>query len=168
MATGTVATRLVMQLDAMLTVDAPFAQGIRHMVENSAGGRRWTDGTASGQVSQVYLRRRAGLAAGDTDTYNLLAPGALLDVLGGTIDADELKAIMVVPTAGAIRIAATPANFIGIFEDADGKNKIPAGSSFAMDFGPTGLDVSSGSKFEITETTGAATADYDLILIVAE
>ena len=40
MATGTVAARLVMQLDAMLTVDAPFAQGIRQPAGAGCPARR--------------------------------------------------------------------------------------------------------------------------------
>ncbi len=150
---------------ANLTATSPHEGDVREDLENTTGGRRWTDGNASGQVNRVY-RKTGSLGAGATDSYNTLAAGALTDVYGQTIDLDELKGLVIVPLTGSIRLEAPAANFIGIFNDATDLLNVPAGG-LAFDFGAAGLDVTVNSKFDITETTGAATATYELWFIGA-
>ena len=89
-------------------------------------------------------------------------------MLGQTIDADELKSLVLKVTAGAIKLEAPAANFIGIFADASDVILLANGTTIAFDWGAAGLTLGANASFDITETTGAATASYELWLVVAQ
>lgn len=140
------------------------------LVENETGGRRWGNGGASGGIQKCYKRTRT-ITSGSTDNYNLLAAGSLSTPAGVAIDADEIKGLVLKVTSGAIRLEAPAADFLGIFADANGAIKMAATGGLrclALDFGPDGLSLGTSSKFDITEISGAASAVYELIIIVAE
>ena len=128
---------------------------------------RWTQGTGSGNVDRIYMRERSALGAGATDSYNLLAAGSLEDIHGQAIDADELKALYLIPTSGSIRLEAPAATILPIFNDATDVLNVP---SFGLMFnwGAAGLTIGTDGSFDVTETTGAATADYTLVFICAQ
>lgn len=157
--------RLRMVIEAI--PDSATADGaLEKVIENATNGRRWSQGTASGQVDRVYYVE-GSLASGASDSYDLLAAGSLTDILGQAIDADELKGLIVIPVTGAIRVNATASNAIGLFDHASDLINVPGGG-LAFDWGAAGLDVTTNSKFEITESTSAATATYKLAVIVAQ
>lgn len=152
---------LLMQMVADLAPTTPHAGAVLERIRNNANatdGSRWTQGTGSGQVDQLYVVQ-GSLGAGATNSYNTLAAGALEDIYGAAVDLDELKGMILVPLSGAIRLEAPAANFIGLFDDASDLLNVPAGG-MALDWGAAGLDVTTNSKFDITEDTGAATATY--------
>ncbi len=134
-------------------------------VENVAGGERWTHGAGSGQIGKAY-RKSGTLGVSATDAFNLLAAGALTDVYGQTIDADELKAIVVRCVTGSIRFLATAGTPLGCFGAAGDYLTLAAGHTLGLSFGATGLDVTTNSLFSITD--GGAGSTYELELIVAE
>ena len=157
---------LRMHLEAEGTPDTDLSGILRRVLENATGGRRWTNGTGSGQISTIYVREKSALGAGATDSYDLLAAGALTDIHGQTIDLDELKGFMLLPTSGSIRIDAPAANAIDIFDDPSDLLNVP-GDGLMMSWGAAGLDVTTNSKFDITESSGGATADYTLVFFGA-
>ena len=163
----TLSAMLHIDAKASVTATSPHAGDVREDLENATGGTRWTQGTGSGQVGKVY-RKTGSLIAGGTDSYNLLAAGALEDVYGQSIDADELKGLVIKVTSGAIKIDAPAANFLPIFADASDVIKLQNGCTIAFDWGAAGLSLGSDAKFDIVESTGAATATYELWLVVAE
>ena len=74
-------------------------------------------------------------------------------------------------TSGQVQIAAPAANFLTIFSDASdviNMNAVAGLRAIALDFGPDGLDVSVNSKFDVIETSGAATATYEIEFVGAE
>lgn len=145
----------------------PGATGtVRLDVANTTGGRRWTDGQASGQVDRVYRRVRS-LTASQTHSYNLLAAGGLTDALGQAIDADELKGLVLRCTSGSIALEAPAAAFLPVFADATDLVKLSEGQTLAFDFGAAGLDVTSAASFDIVEQA-ASTAAYELWLVLAQ
>lgn len=155
---------------ADLVPSSPHAGVINDTLENATGGRRWTNGTSSGNANTVYYRDRDALGAGATDSYNFLAAGALTDVFGATVDLDELKVLVVVCDSGQIAIEAPAANFLGIFSDAtDLINMKASGGAncVAFDFGAAGLDVTANASIDIIEKSGATTADYRILAIGA-
>lgn len=154
-----VSLRIIAQAD--LTPSSPITGAILARLENATGGRYWTQGTSTGNASQCYLAD-VTLTSGQTNNYNTLAAGALVDTGGATVDLDELKGLIVVCNTGAIKIDAPAANFIGIFADATDKIRIGAGQCVAFDFGPGGLDVTTNSKWDIVETASAA-ATYSIM-----
>ena len=158
---------LHIEAKATLTATTPHTGDVREDLENASGGTRWTQGTASGQVGKVY-RKNGSLSAGATDSFNLLAAGALEDVYGQTIDADELKGLVIKVTSGAVTLNAPAADFLPIFADASDLIKLQNGTTMAFDWGAGGLSLGTSAKFDLTETTGAATATYELWLVVAE
>ena len=128
---------------------------------------RWTQGTGSSQVDRAYKRVRT-IGIGATDSYNLLAAGSLEDIIGQAIDADEAKALVVLCTDGEIKVTGAAANGLGCFTAASEGNALSEGQFVAIGLGKAGLDVTVNSKFDITETSGTATAAYTLGLIVAQ
>jgi len=167
---ATVAARLLILAEGEANptpTDDPGAGGSVSLdLNNSPGGTRWTDGQASGEVDRVYRRVRT-MTSGETQSYDLLAAGGLTDVLGRTIDADELKGLVLKCTSGSIALEAPASAFLPIFSDASDLILLAAGQTLAMDFGAAGLDVTSGSKFDIIEKA-ASTAAYELWLCVAQ
>lgn len=143
----------------------------RLSLNNGTDGARLVNGTGSGQANQPYMRDRGGvdadLLAGATDSYNVLAAGALVDMYGTAIDLDEVKALMVVCDLGAIKVVGGAANPLGCFTGAGEGFKLASGQSCLLDLGATGLTVGASGTFEITETTTANPAQYRLILVGA-
>lgn len=146
---------------APATVSGPggSSQAVAQNLRNAVRGESWTYGAGSGQVNQVFLDE-VTVSSGATDNYNVLAAGAHLDVFGNTIDLDELKGLVIVPTSGSIRLEAPAANFLDIFDDASDLLDLVSSSVFCMAWGAGGIDVTTNSKFDITETTSAASATY--------
>jgi hypothetical protein len=136
-------------------------------VQNETGGHVFSEGSGSGQINRVYYRKRSGLGASSTDSYNFLAAGSLLDLLKQTVDLDKLKILAVKCTAGAIRLDAPAANAIGIFSDPSDVIRLMTGQMVVFDFGDGGLDVTTNASLDIVETSGGATADYTIIAVGA-
>lgn len=164
---STLSARLMVKATADLQPDAPYSQAIGHVLENATGGRGWKQGTGSGQVDRVY-QVSGSLSSGATDSYDLLAAGGLTDVLNQAIDADELKALVLKCETGTIEMTGDPTNPIGIFKAGGDGINLAAGSSVAFDMGAAGMDVTTDSKFDITEATSAGPATYSLWLICAQ
>ena len=162
----TLSARLQITAHADLTPDAPHSQTIGHAVENATGGRGWRQGTGSGEVDRVYLETNT-LPADGAKSYNLANGGGLLDVLGQSIDADELKGWVIKCTDGEIAIHGHASASLPFFEDQNHGVKLWAGQTLAVDFGAAGLDVTTGKHFEISERASAP-ATYTLWLIVAQ
>ena len=164
---STAEAAIIVQLLSSMTPDT--ATGItgkqRGNVEQSD---RFTQGIASGNVDRCYKRIRSGRGAGATDNYDLIAAGSLEDLIGQAIDADELKGIVVLCTDGELKVTGAAANQLGCFTAASEGIKLAEGQWVALGLGAGGLDVSTNSKFDITETGGATPADYDLGFIVAQ
>jgi hypothetical protein len=167
--------RMNLRLVAEETLDpttAPYASGASTL--NSPGTysvRNWSDGQASGQIDAVYRRVQSSLASSTTDTYDVLAAGGLQTPSGSVIDLDELKGLVIKCTAGEVKLVATAANGLGCFTAASEGLQLKAAGGLravALDFGPDGLDVTTASQFAITETSGAASAGYELSFIGAE
>lgn len=162
--------RLLAEEALDVTVDPGSDGTLPVEVTIGSGGARWANGGASGQVGACYKRLRTVGISG-TDSYDLLAAGALKTPAGATIDADELKGLVLKVTSGACKLQAPAASGLGIFTAASQGLQLSATGglrSVALYFGPDGLDVTTNSKFDIVESSGAATATYELILIVAE
>jgi hypothetical protein len=164
---STLSARLHIEARADLTPAAPYAQSVGHTLENETGGAGWRNGTGSGQVDRVYMVS-GSLSSGATDAYNLLAAGALTDVLGQAIDADELKGIVLKCDTGSIEMTAAASNGIGLFKAASDGINIPTGATVAWSLGAGGLDVTTDASFNVTEATSGAAATYTLWLIVAQ
>jgi hypothetical protein len=164
---STVSARFHIVGRADLQPASPFSQSIGHTLENVTGGEGWRNGTASGQVDRVYMVS-GSLGSGATDAYDLLAAGSLTDALGQAIDADELKALILRCDTGAIEMTANATNGIGLFKAASDGINLGAGNTAGFSFGAAGLDVTTDSKFNITEATSGAAATYTLWLIVAQ
>ncbi|MBC8425132.1 hypothetical protein H8E07_13495 [bacterium] len=156
-------------LSSALTIDHQLA-----LDPNSVTGRtgpiggenkqvdRWANGITSGSADRGYKRVRVGLGAAATDSYNTLAAGGLLDLDNQAIDLDEIKGFSLRCTDGAIKLVASAGTPLGLFLAAGDGIAMTAGDAFAFSWGAGGLDVTVNSLFEITETSGATTADYTL------
>lgn len=164
---STLSARLHIKAAADLLPAAPHTKPVGHSIENAAGGQGWRNGQASGQVDRVLLAN-GSLSSGGTTAYDLLAAGSLTDVLGQAIDADELKGIVIKCLTGNIEVTGDATNPIGFFKAGSDGINIPTGATFAMDFGDAGLDVTTDSKFSVTESTSAAAATYQIWLVVAQ
>ena len=164
---STVSARLHIVGRADLQPAAPFSQSIGHKLENATGGEGWRNGTASGQVDRVYMVS-GSLSSGATDAYNLLAAGSLTDALGQAIDADELKALILRCDTGTIEMSGDATNPIGIFKAGSDGINLTTGATVGFSYGAAGLDVTTDSKFNVTEATSGAAATYTLWLIVAQ
>jgi len=158
---------LRMLLDVEGIPASPLEGVLRKALENATGGRRWTQGTGSGEIDRIYIRERSALGAAATDNYDLLGAGGLNDIHGQAIDADELKAIFLLPTDGSILFEAPAANYITLFSAATDATEVPS-DGMLLSWGADGLDVTVNSKFDITEVSGAVTADYLLAFICAQ
>jgi len=164
---STVSARFHIVGRADLQPASPFSQSIGHTLENVTGGEGWRNGTASGQVDRVYMVE-GSLSSGATDAYDLLAAGSLTDALGQAIDADELKALILRCDTGMIEMTANATNGIGIFKAASDGINLTTGATVGFSYGAAGLDVTTDSKFNVTEATSGAAATYTLWLIVAQ
>ena len=132
-------------------------------LENVVNGRRWANGTGSAQVDTTYVDAARVLGIGATQSYNFLAAGSLVDIDGNTVDLDELKALAIVVSSGAVIVNAPAANFLGIFTDAT--DLINVSTALYFDFGAGGLDVTTNSKIDVTG--GAAGGTYTLVAVGA-
>jgi len=122
---------------------------------------RWRNGAGSGLANRVYKRIRT-IGSGATDSYNILAAGSLVDILNQAIDLDELSGITLRCTSGSINFVASAGTPIGLFLAAGDGLPMVAGDVFAYSWGAAGLDVTTNSLFEITETTGTGSSAYVL------
>ncbi|MCP4733037.1 MAG: hypothetical protein GY873_02485 [Bosea sp.] len=142
---------------------SPFTGGpAMHKLENTTGGSRWAQGTASGQIDRVYMVS-GDMIADATDSYDVKAAGSLTDVYGQAIDLDELKGLVLKCLTGTIVFLSPGANNLGCFLAAADGIQLTAGQTLAIDFGAAGLDVTTDSKFDIDEPTSAV-ATYTLLL----
>lgn len=164
---------LLIECTAEEILDATAGDGVsgamRGSVVNNTGGRRWTNGTGNGKIGKYY-KAVLGFTSTETKNYDLLAAGSLTTPDGETIDADELKFMVIKCTSGQFQLAAPASAFLTIFSDASDVLNLKASGGLrclAMDFGPDGLDVTSSSKFDLIET-GSSTAAGEIIFGVAE
>lgn len=161
---STLSARIVINALADLQPASPFSQSLGHTVEHASG---WKNGIASGQVDRVYMVS-GSVGSGASDTYDILAAGSLTDALGQAIDADELKGFVLRCDTGTIECTAAATNPLPIFKAASDGFNLTAGSVAAFSYGAAGIDVTTDSKFAVTEATSAAAATYTLWLIVAQ
>jgi len=147
--------RLTIDLQAEARPDTPRAGRVQGNLHNGSKGRAWTNGTSSGEIGQVY-RARHTIAAGVTVSFDTLAAGGLLDILDDAVDLDELKWLYIKVTSGSVRFGASDSNFLDFFETDDARVHIFAGQAICIDFGAAGLDVTTNSKFDITDIAGGA------------
>lgn len=162
----TLSARLRIEARADLEPDAPHSQTIGHELQNAPGGRGWREGIGQGQVDRVYLEQNT-LSSSASKVYDLSAAGALEDVFGQAIDADELKGLCVKCTAGQITFDGWASGSIPFFEDNNHGVVLSAGQTLGVDFGADGLDVTTDSNFRVTET-GSTSSTYLLWFIVAQ
>ena len=163
---STLAARLVIQALADLEPDAPHSQTIGHAVENAPGGRAWRQGTARGEVDRVFLEANT-LSSGDSKTYDLKLAGGLKDVLGQTIDADELKGLAIKCAVGQVTVDGSASGTVPFFETNNHGVVLSAGHTMAVDFGSVGLDVTTAATLRVTETASTSSS-YTIWLIVAQ
>ncbi len=128
--------------------------------------QRTTNGQGSGQADRAYFASRT-LSASATHTYNVLAAGSLTDLLGQSIDLDEIKGLCVECLTGAIKVVGGALNALGAFTGAGDGLLLTAGQSMAVGFGGAGLAVGSNGTFEVTETSGSAGATYKILFVGA-
>lgn len=128
--------------------------------------QRTTNGQGSGQADRAYFASRS-LSASATHTYNVLAAGSLTDLLGQSIDLDEIKGLAVECLTGAIKVVGGASNALGAFTGAGDGLLLTAGQSMAVEFGGAGLAVGSNGTFEVTETSGSAGATYKILFLGA-
>ncbi len=149
-----------LRIDALAsqTGDSPVT-GDRHA--NMKQTTHWTNGTGSGQVNRVYHENHT-LSASATDSFNTLAAGSLTDIDGQAIDLDELKGFKIRCTSGSIEVAGTTGNPMPLFKAAGDAINLAAGQEFAANFGAAGLDVTTNSLFEVTDTAGGSGSAYTL------
>ena len=160
-------------LSSMLSIEArtrydvgdPHGGGVNGDLQNASGGTRWRDGTASGEADRGHLAS-ATLGASATDSYNVLAAGAIVDIYGQTIDLDALKGIVLKCITGSITFEAPASNGLGLFKAASDGLTLAAGQTLGVDFGPAGLDVTTDSKFDIRDSGGAG-ATYKIWFVGA-
>ena len=136
-------------------------------LHNGTTGRRWTHGTASGQADRNYRRIDRTLAIGATDSYNLLAAGALTDPNGQAIDLDELKGLVLYCSDGEVNFEGPGALDLPLFKAPGNGIVLSAGQMVAFDLGAAGLTLGASASFDITETDGAGST-YSLILFGAQ
>jgi|TARA_Y100000310_G_C20641918_1_gene794435 hypothetical protein len=151
---------------ANITATSPYSEPVKAELENATGGRRWKQGTGSGQVDRAYMAD-GSLGAGATDDYNLLAAGSLVDVYNQAIDADELKGVVIRCETGEIEFRGDAANALSMFTNASEGITLAAGQSAGFDLGAAGIDVTTDSKFEVFDSDGGGST-YTLWLIVAQ
>ena len=147
--------RLTIDLQAEARPDAPRAGRVQGNLDNGSKGRAWTSGTGSGEIGQVY-RAQHTIAAGITVNFDTLAAGGLLDVLDDAVDLDELKWLYIKVTSGRVYFAAPALDRRDLFKQPNDAIDITAGQAVCIDFGAAGLDVTTNSKFDITDIAGGA------------
>jgi hypothetical protein len=167
MATVSAHARIMIEATSTPAANAGKSGPRLSLLENATGGTYWTSGNASGQADTIYNPGLKTLAAAATDSYNTLAAGALTDIEGATVDLDELKCIVVRCVSGAIKIDAPAANYMGFFGTATDYVPLGAGQTWAMDFGPGGLNVTVNSKFDIVDTNGGSGSTYYIEMVGA-
>lgn len=160
------ATNAALSFELLATVDPP-APATGPITERLALTRRWTNGQGSGMVDRTY-HATGTLTASGTVTLNLLAAGALKDRFNNTVDLDELKAIAVTCTSGAIKVIRAASNGVAMFTAAGEGAPLATDHGFAFTFGAAGLSLGSNASITITETSGTAGATYEIILTGAE
>lgn len=147
-------------VDAMASI-SPSAPDSGNILRRILIDMAWTQGSgSSGVIDQVYFAEQS-LTSGQTVSYNTLAAGALKDLFNVTIDLDELKGLIILPLTGAMRLEAPAADFIALFNDASDLLNVP-GSGLVLNWGAAGLNVTTASKFDVTETA-ASTASYRIL-----
>lgn len=147
--------RLTIDLQAEARPDTPRAGRVQGNLDNGSKGRAWTNGTGSGEIGQVY-RARHTIAAGVTVNFDTLAAGGLLDILNDAVDLDELKWLYIKVTSGRVEVVAPAMDRIDFFKHPTDAINIAAGQAICIDFGAAGLDVTTNSKFDITDIAGGA------------
>lgn len=124
-----------------------------------------TPGSGAGKADQAY-RVDGSLTASGSDTYNVLAAGALKTPLGETVDLDEVKAVIVKCLTGTVNVEAAASNGLGCFTGAGEGVKLAAGQIFALGLGSGGVTVGSAGSLTVAEAgSPAAAATYELLII---
>lgn len=166
--TETSALLLIRALATIKAADPANPDPVSLELENVSGGRRWSDGTGTDQVDRIY-KVDGVVGAGATVSYDLLAAGALKDIFGQAIDADELKALVIRCETGEIEFRGPAANGISLFTAASEGIKLAPTHVAAFDLGSDGIEVqvSTLSKFDVFDLDGGGST-YTLWLVVAQ
>jgi len=154
MATTAYAT-LTIAVKAEMTPDSPLEGIIKGDANNGSKGQSWTNGTGSGQIGQVY-RAQHTIGAAATVNFDTLAAGALADIAGDTIDLDELKWLYIEVTTGQVEFIAPATSFLDLFKATGDAIDLSANHVLCLEFGAAGLDVTTNSKFDITDIAGGS------------
>jgi hypothetical protein len=154
--------RLQISATVSIVPDAPISGSIGPSISID---RQLTPGSGSGKADQCY-RVDATMASGETDTYNLLAAGALKTPLNETVDLDEVKGIVVTCNTGSVKVCGSASNSLTCFSGDGGGIVLTAGQSLALDLGAGGTAVGSAGSFDVREAAAAA-ATYSLLVIGA-
>jgi len=157
------ATLVQIRALAELTPDSPLTGAVKGEI---VAENRTTNGQGSGQADRAYFASRS-LSASATHTYNVLAAGSLTDLLGQSIDLDEIKGLSVECLTGAIKVVGGASNSLAAFTGAGDGLLLTAGQSMAVGWGAAGLTVGSNGTFEVTETSGSGAATYKILFIGA-
>jgi hypothetical protein len=115
-------------------------------------------------VDRVY-QVDGTLTALQVAQYDVLAAGALTDVLGDAVDLDELKGFTLTCVTGSIKIVAPAANFLAVFAAAADALHLSVGQTLAFDFAAGGLAIGTSSKFNVVDTAGGVGSTYSLMFV---
>lgn len=148
---------------AELSPDSPQTGAVKGEISVDT---RTSQGTGSGQADRAVFALQS-LTSGQTVTYNVLAAGSLTDLLGQSVDLDEVKLIAVQCVSGAIKVEGGSANVLAAFTGANEGVNLSAGQVFALGLGAAGVTVGSNGTFVVTET-GSSTASYRILIVGAQ
>ena len=158
---------MLIQVQAAVVGSSPVLGTLQGDMSNGATGARWTQGTGSGNIDRVF-RKNYTIAAAGTQSFNTLAAGSLTDIHAQAIDLDEIKGLMIKCVTGAIKVDAPATGFMGFFGSATDFIVLAAGQTLALEFGATGLDVTTNSKFDLIDTAGGSGSTVEVAFFGAQ
>lgn len=127
-----------------------------------------TNGTASGQASQVWSDTRS-LAGSATENLDLAA--SLVNAFGTTLTFVKVKLIIVRAAAAnnaanLVQVQRASSNGVPLFLAASGGVQLNPGGIFLF-FDPVGVTVtpSTGDLLTITNSAGTNTVSYDVVIV---
>lgn len=159
-------SRIILQCMAFMGAALPATKGNQGDLNNGTNGTGFADGTGSGEADRVLLAS-SSLGAAATDSYDLLAAGSLTDIQGNAIDADELKGFAVKCLTGGIKVVGGVGTPLPIFTGSTEGLMLGPDQMVAFDLGAVGNDVTTNSKFDITDL-GAGSTTYEIWALVAQ
>lgn len=129
---------------------------------------RLSNGTASGQASQVWSDTRS-LAGSASENLDLA--GSLTNAFGQTVTFTKVKLILVKASAAnnaanAVNVARGTTNGVPVFLAASDGVPLQPGAIFCF-FDPAGVTVTAGTGdiLTITNSAGTNTVSYDIVIV---